>query len=58
MWEQENKEYFLKKFDVDDNRLLKSLTHLNVSISMFGQTLFSINILSSCLLYTSDAADE
>lgn len=47
MWEQENKEYFLKKFDVDDNRLLKSLTHLNVSISMFGQTLFSINILSS-----------
>lgn len=37
----------MKKFDVDDNRLLKSLTHLNVSISMFGQTLFSINILSS-----------
>ncbi|WP_276861708.1 ABC transporter ATP-binding protein [Anaerococcus tetradius] len=40
----------MKKFDVDDNRLLKSLTHLNVSISMFGQTLFSINILSSLLV--------
>ena len=50
MLEQENKEYFLKKFDVDDNRLLKSLTHLNVSISMFGETLFSINILSSLLV--------
>lgn len=48
--ESKNKEYFLKKFDVDDNKLLKSLTHLNVSISMFGQTLFSINILSSLLV--------
>ena len=48
--ESKNKEYFLKKFDIDDNKLLKSLTHLNVSISMFGQTLFSINILSSLLV--------
>lgn len=48
--ESKNKEYFLKKFDVDDNKLLKSLTHLNVSISMFGQTLFSINILSYLLV--------
>ena len=48
--ESKNKKYFLKKFDVDDNKLLRSLTHLNVSISMFGQTLFSINILSSLLV--------